>query len=109
MAESFSIAPENMFGKIAFINVSGVFGKQYSNPSKTSKSNLNWKTADEDQLKDNDEGGNILTLCRVLLKKTLSIDYDITEEDVQNAFHGGYDSIYSKSRSVKNSINLLSI
>ena len=82
---------------------------KYSNPGKTSKSNLNWKTADEDQLKDNDEGGNILTLCRVLLKKTLSIDDDITEEDVQNAFHGGYDSIYSKSRSVKKSMNLLSI
>ena len=96
---------------------------KYSNPSiasslksssksaskSKSKSKSDWKVDDEDQLRDDDEGGNILTLCRVLLKKTLSIEDEIANEDIQNAFQGGYDSIYSKSRSGKFSSSLLSI
>ena len=87
---------------------------KYSNPSiassskSASKSKPDWKDNDEDQLRDDDEGGNILTLCRVLLKKTLSIEDDIANEDIQIAFLGGYDSIFSKSRSGKFSSNLLS-
>ena len=91
---------------------------KYSNPSiasssksaskSASKSKPDWKDNDEDQLRDDDEGGNILTLCRVLLKKTLSIEDDIANEDIQIAFLGGYDSIFSKTRSGKFSSNLLS-
>ena len=73
---------------------------KYSNPNKISKLNLNWKDDHTTQLKENNEGGNILVLCRVLIKKILTVENDIDEVQIQNAEDGGYDSIYSRSRSV---------
>lgn len=55
-------------------------------------------TSEESQLKKENDEGTFMTLCRVLIDRVLTVEGDVTSDEMHAARASGHDAVFSRSR-----------